>query len=334
MGKTKVAIVSGGYTGEYDISIHTGKNIYTHLETLDKYELYHIVIDKNSWMLKLDDVEYPIDKNDFSAELPSGKLTIDIAFLTIHGTPSEDGKLQGYLDMMGVPYCMSGVLASAITFNKKMANNHLRNTGITHIAESVLIERSSPWSVDSIIKRISLPAFVKPNEGGSSLATFKVANTEELEKAVYEALEFDDQVLVEEFIEGREFSVGVYDDDPKLVALPVTELISKNDFFDYEAKYTQGLADEITPADIPTEISEKIQQQAVEIFGLFQCAYFARIDFIWKKNTQDIYFLEVNTMPGQSDASILPQQIRESGMTLADFYDKMLSLAMKNNSKN
>ncbi len=333
MSKTKVAIVAGGYTGEYEVSIGTAANITKHLGALDKYQLYQVVIDRNNWICNQEFGDYEIDKNDFSVPLPEGKLTFDIAFLTIHGTPSEDGKLQGYLDMIGIPYCMNGVLPSAITFNKKMANNHLRNTGISLVAESLLIQKGQEWSTTRILEKLTLPAFVKPNEGGSSLATFKVVNEEELKKAIYQALEFDDQVLVEEYIAGREFSVGVYEDENGVHALPVTELITQNDFFDYEAKYTQGVTDEVTPADIPTSIQEKIQSQACQIFELFQCQYFVRIDFIWLDNTEDIYFLEVNTMPGQSDNSILPQQIRNAGMQLSEFYDKMLTFAIQNNSK-
>ncbi len=333
MQKPKVAIISGGYTGEYDISIKTGKTITQQLKSLDKYDLYEIVIDRNSWMLQLDDKKWPVDKNDFSVTVDGTKISFDLTFLTIHGTPSEDGKLQGYLEMMGVPYCMCGVLSSALTFNKKMANQHLMHMGVTHVAKSLMISRGDDWSTQKVLGEMQLPLFVKPNEGGSSLATYKVYNDEELEKAVYQGLEFGEQVLVEEYIDGREFSVGVYQDRDSHTALPVTELISDNDFFDYEAKYTQGKADEVTPADIPESIKEKIQSQAVEIFKVFQCSYFVRIDFIWKKDTEDVYFLEVNTMPGQSEASILPQQIRCAGMELSEFYDKMLTLALSKATK-
>ncbi len=333
MSKPKVAIVSGGYTGEYEVSLKTGKTITQHLQSLDKYELYNIIIDRNNWIMQHQGRDYPVDKNDFTVQLGEDKLHFDIAFLTIHGTPSEDGKLQGYLEMMQIPYCMCGVLSSAITFNKKMANEHLMHSGVTKVAQNLMIKRGDTWSTSSILSVLSFPLFVKPNEGGSSLATYKVYNEEELEKAIYQGLEFGKQVLIEEYIEGREFSVGVYESEEGLQALPITELITENDFFDYEAKYTSGKTQEVTPADIPEDIKLKIQKQAVRIFEIFQCSYFVRIDFIWKKDTQDIYFLEVNTMPGQSEASILPQQIRCAGMSLSQFYDKMLSLALHNGDK-
>ncbi len=333
MSLPKVAIVSGGYTGEYEVSINTGNTISRQLALLQKYDLYKVIIDRQNWTLHHEGKQYPIDKNDFSAQIGETKIDFDIVFLTIHGTPSEDGKIQGYLEMISKPYCMSGVLASAITFNKKMANDHLAHLDVTHIARSKMLRRGDTWTADSVMADMSFPVFVKPNEGGSSLATYKVNNAEELEKAIYQGLEFGHQVLIEEYIEGREFSVGVYEEGDTTVALPVTELITENDFFDYEAKYNQEKTQEITPAEIPDEITAKIQDQARQIFEIFQCSYFARIDFIWKKETQDIYFLEVNTMPGQSEASILPQQILCAGIELADFYDKMLSLALQKSHK-
>ncbi len=334
MSRPKIAIISGGYTGEYEISIRTAQNIKKHLESLDKYELYSIFIDKKGWFYTdSDGQQKAVDKNDFTINYEGKTTFMDAVFLCIHGTPGEDGKMGGYLEMMEIPYCMSPIMASALTFHKKMANRVLEGLDFVQVAKSLLLRKQEMCTVDDILAKLALPIFVKPNQGGSSLATNKAKNREELQKAIDEALDFDDEVLLEEFIPGREFSVGVFQKDGKTQALPVTELISKNEFFDFQAKYTAGLTDEITPADIPAELSQEMQRASERIFDLFECEYLARIDFIYHSEQQGLYFLEVNTMPGQSDESILPQQIRQYGMTLPEFYDALISRALKEGAR-
>ncbi len=333
MAKPNIAIVSGGYTGEYEISLKTGENIRKHLESLDKYNLYSIFVDKRGWIYTDEKGQHrSVDKNDFTIIYNGDSISMDAVFICIHGTPGEDGKLGGYLDMMDIPYCMSPVMSSALTFNKKMANRVLANEDFIHVAKSILLKKDDFMTADEILEKLKLPIFVKPNQGGSSLATNKAKTKEELKSAIDEAFDFDEEVLLEEFIAGREFSVGVFKKDGESIALPVTELISSNEFFDFQAKYNPDLTQEVTPADISPELSQEMREATVQIFDLFECDYLSRIDFIYHEAQKALYFLEVNTMPGQSDASILPQQIREYGMSLPEFYDALISRALEEGS--
>ena len=236
-----IALVAGGYSGEYIISIQTAKTIKKHLNT-EKYKVYTIVVTREDWWYENEEgAKISIDKNDFTLTLNGEKIFFDLAFLAIHGTPGEDGRMQGYLDMMGVPYTTCNAIVSALTFNKSYCNKVVKDFGIVNIANSVHLIKDKPYSVGSILEQIQLPMFVKPNESGSSLGVTKVKLVEELLPAIEKAFKEDDQVLIEEFIEGRELTVGVYRINDKIYTLPATEIVSQNEFFDFEAKYTPGV---------------------------------------------------------------------------------------------
>lgn len=319
-----IALVAGGYSGEYVISIQTAKTIKKHLNT-EKYKVYTIVVTREDWWYENGDgAKISIDKNDFTLTLNGEKISFDLAFLAIHGTPGEDGRMQGYLDMMGVPYTTCNAIVSALTFNKSYCNKVVKDFGIVNIANSVHLIKDKPYSVGSILEQIQLPMFVKPNESGSSLGVTKVKLVEELLPAIEKAFKEDDQVLIEEFIEGRELTVGVYRINDKIYTLPATEIVSQNEFFDFEAKYTPGVTNEITPAPINDDIKEKLADKSEYIYRHLNCRGIVRIDYILQAKTNKLFFLEVNTMPGQSDASIVPQQVVAGGITLTEFYNSLV----------
>lgn len=319
-----IALVAGGYSGEYVISIQTAKTIKKHLDT-EKYKVYTIVVTREDWWYENEDgAKISIDKNDFTLTLNGEKISFDLAFLAIHGTPGEDGRMQGYLDMMGVPYTTCNAIVSALTFNKSYCNKVVKDFGIVNIANSVHLIKDKPYSVGSILEQIQLPMFVKPNESGSSLGVTKVKLVEELLPAIEKAFKEDDQVLIEEFIEGRELTVGVYRINDKIHTLPATEIVSQNEFFDFEAKYTPGVTNEITPAPINDDIKEKLADKSEYIYRHLNCRGIVRIDYILQAKTNKLFFLEVNTMPGQSDASIVPQQVVAGGITLTEFYNSLV----------
>ncbi len=319
-----IALVAGGYSGEYIISIQTAKTIKKHLNT-EKYKVYTIVVTREDWWYENEEgAKISIDKNDFTLTLNGEKIFFDLAFLAIHGTPGEDGRMQGYLDMMGVPYTTCNAIVSALTFNKSYCNKVVKDFGIVNIANSVHLIKDKPYSVGSILEQIQLPMFVKPNESGSSLGVTKVKLVEELLPAIEKAFKEDDQVLIEEFIEGRELTVGVYRINDKIYTLPATEIVSQNEFFDFEAKYTPGVTNEITPAPINDNIKEKLADKSEYIYRHLNCRGIVRIDYILQAKTNKLFFLEVNTMPGQSDASIVPQQVVAGGITLTEFYNSLV----------
>ncbi len=322
--KKKIALVAGGYSGEHVISLGTAQTIKANLDD-SRFDVYQIVIDRSSWWHETaDGRKIEVDKNDFSLLLDTGKVNFDAVFIAVHGSPGEDGRFQGYLDMIGLPYTTCGSIVSALTFNKNFCNKILKDYNVVHIAKSVVLYKTSNFSLGVILESLKLPVFVKPNESGSSLGVSKVTAPEELLGAIERAFAEDNQVLIEEFIEGRELTIGVYALKGKIYSLPPTEIVSKNEFFDYEAKYTPGVTNEITPAPIAPAIHELISRKAENIYQLLNCRGVVRMDFILESKTEQLYFLEVNTMPGQSENSIVPQQIRAAGMDLKDFYGKLL----------
>ncbi|MCB0699731.1 MAG: D-alanine--D-alanine ligase [Chitinophagales bacterium] len=318
--KKNIALLAGGYSGEYVISIQTAATIEKNLDK-ERYNIYTIIVTKEGWWYndeKKGRIE--LDKNDFSLTLDNEKITFDLAFIAIHGTPGEDGRMQGYLDMMDVPYTTCNAIVSALTFNKSYCNKVVKDFNIVNIANSVHLIKGEPFSIGSILEQIQLPMFVKPNESGSSLGVTKVKNVEELYPAIEKAFLEDDQVLIEEYIEGRELTVGVYRIGGRLVTLPATEIVSQNEFFDYEAKYTPGVTNEITPAPIDDQVRERLASKSEYIYRHLNCRGVVRMDYILQKGTNKLYFLEVNTMPGQSEASLIPQQVHAAGLSLKDFY--------------
>lgn len=322
--KKKIALVAGGYSGEYVISLGTAKTIEQHLDP-EQYEVYKIIIDRNEWYHETAaGVRIAVDKNDFSLQVGAQKITFDAAFIAVHGSPGEDGRLQGYFDMIGLRYTTCNAIVSALTFNKSFCNKVLKDYHIVNIANSVVLYKSQPYSLGAIMESLKLPVFVKPNESGSSLGVSKVVSPEQLMGAIDKAFAEDNQVLIEEFIEGRELTIGVYALKGKIYTLPPTEIVSKNDFFDYEAKYTPGVTNEITPAPIDNDVLMQLNRKAEGIYLHLNCRGIVRMDFILNKKTNDLFFLEVNTMPGQSENSIVPQQVKASGMDLKTFYGNLL----------
>lgn len=328
--KKNIALLAGGYSGEYVISIKTAETIERNLDS-EKYNTYKIIVDRSGWFYQAQDGKrLEVDKNDFSLTINGEKIKFDAAFIAIHGTPGEDGRLQGYLDMVDVPYNTCNAIVSALTFNKSYCNKVVKAFNIVNIANSVHLIKGEPYSVGNILEQLQLPMFVKPNESGSSLGVSKVKSVEELLPAIEKAFKEDNQVLIEEFIEGRELTIGVYRVDGYLHTLPATEIVSKNEFFDYEAKYTPGVTNEITPAPITDSVKDQLETKAAYIYRHLNCRGVVRMDFILQKGTNKLFFLEVNTMPGQSENSIVPQQVMAAGKTLKDFYGSLIEDTLKN----
>ena len=327
--KKNIALLAGGYSGEYVISIQTAETINKNIDK-ELYNVYTIVVTKDDWWHQdADGNKTSVDKNDFTLTLNGDKITFDLAFIAIHGTPGEDGRMQGYLDMLRIPYTSCNAIVSALTFNKSYCNKVVKDFGVVNIANSVHLIKGEPYSVGSILEQIQMPMFVKPNESGSSLGVTKVKSVEELLPAIEKAFKEDNQVLIEEFIEGRELTIGVYKVAGKMHLLPATEIVSQNEFFDYEAKYTPGVTNEITPAPITNKIKEMLETKSQYIYRHLNCHGIVRMDFILQNQTDKLYFLEVNTMPGMSEASIVPQQIHAAGLTLKECYQALIEDNLK-----
>jgi len=321
--KPKIAFVTGGYSGEAEISYLTAKTIEKNIDP-QKFDHYKIDITREGWFYQLPSGEkISVDKNDFSLAINGEKIHFDVVLNGIHGTPGEDGKLQGYFDMLQLPYTSCDCAISALTFNKRYTVAVASFSGIK-VANSVLLFKNNYQSPDEQVKNLKFPVFVKPNNGGSSIGMSKVnAPSEELGAAIEKAFKEDEQVLVEEFIKGREFTIGVFQTKGKIVALPITEVISKKEFFDYEAKYL-GASLEITPAEIDESLTNQIKKEAVKIYQIFNCHGIVRIDFIYNEEEGAPYMLEINTVPGQTEASLVPQQVKSMGWSLMDFYTALI----------
>lgn len=325
--KKKIAVIMGGDSHERVISFKSAGVVHKHLNK-DKYEPYLVHIDKTQWALVDGDNRYPVDKNDFSVEYNGTKLKFDGVFNAIHGTPGEDGKLQGYFDLLGVPYTSAGVLASALTFNKGICNQFLRKVDGVNIAPSMIIHKGFEVPAKEVLERVGLPCFVKPNNGGSSFGVSKVTKEEELAPAIAKALEHDTQVLVERFVKGTEVTCGILPIKGQLTPLPLTEIVTKSQsgFFDFSAKY-EGMSEEITPARVSDELKQKVQQTTLLVYKAVGLKGLARIDFIIENDTP--YLIEVNTTPGLSEESLVPQQAREHGLSLSELFDAMLEEELK-----
>ncbi len=329
MTKKKIAFVTGGYSGEAVISYKSAVTIENNIDK-DKYDVYKIDVHPTGWWYETEEGEdIAVDKNDFSININGSKITFDSVLIGIHGTPGEDGKLQGYLDMLRIPYTSCDAAVSALTFNKRNTVSVAAFGGIK-VAKSVLLIKNNFISADKIAGELTFPVFIKPNNGGSSIGMSKVNDrSEELGMAIEKAFKEDDQVLVEEFIKGREFTIGVFKSGGNIITLPITEIISKKDFFDYEAKYAAGMSEEITPAAVDEVIAEKIRDNAKLIYNLFDCRGIVRIDFIFNETDQEPYMLEINTVPGQSEASIVPKQVQAMGWPLQEFYSALIEESFK-----
>ena len=324
--KKTIALVTGGYSGEAEISYKSAVTVENNVDK-EKFDLYTIDITPSAWFYtEPNGNKLAVDKNDFSITTGNGKITFDAALMCIHGNPGEDGRLQGYFDMLKIPYTSCDAATSAITFNKRYTVAVASVSGI-RVSRSVLLFKNRFTSPEEIINNLQFPVFVKPNNGGSSIGMSKVNSaSEELGVAIEKAFREDDQVLVEEFIAGRELTIGVFKRNGEIITLPMTEIISKKDFFDYEAKYL-GKSDEITPADVSEDVAEKVRAAAKKIYSIFNCKGIVRIDFIYNEKAGEPFMLEINTVPGQSEASLVPQQVKAMGWTLKEFYTALIEEA-------
>ena len=324
--KPIIAFVTGGYSGEAVISYKSAITIQNNVDT-SKFDVYRVDITPEAWFHPgANGVNYPVDRNDFSLDIDGKKIKFDAVLIGIHGTPGEDGKLQGYFDIVGIPYTSCDAATSALTFNKRYTVAVAAFGGIC-VARSMHLFKHSPVSISEIVARVKMPVFVKPNNGGSSIGMSKVNQTGDLQAALDKAFAEDDQVLVEEFISGREFTIGVFRSHGSVITLPFTEIIAENEFFDYEAKY-EGKSREITPAECDDSTAEKVRSTARKVYEIFNCRGIVRMDFIYNKEADEPYLLEINTVPGQSEASIVPQQVRANGWELKDFYSALIEEAL------
>ena len=326
--RPNIAFVTGGFSGEAEISYKSAITIEKNVDK-DRWNLFKIDIRKEGWFYALSSGEMiEVDKKDFSLNINDELITFDAVLIGIHGTPGEDGKLQGYFDMMHIPYTTCDAATSALTFNKRYTVAVAAFAGIK-VAKSVHLFKPHAHNTNGILDQLKLPVFVKPNNGGSSIGMSKVTESSDLKAALEKAFAEDDQVLVEEFIKGREFTIGVFRSKGEVIPLPITEIRSKKEFFDYEAKYL-GASDEITPADVEEEVAEMVRSEAIKAYGVFNCKGVVRIDFIYNEADKKPYMLEINTVPGQSEASIVPQQVRAMGWTLKDFYTALIEECLHN----
>lgn len=325
--KKKIALVTGGYSGEAQVSYKSAVTVGNNIDR-DKFDVYKVDIHPTGWWYRnVNGERTKVNKDDFSIIHNNEIIHFDAALIIMHGTPGEDGKLQGYFDMLKLPYTSCDAATSAITFNKRYTVAVAAFGGI-NVAKSIHIFKHSPVKAEQILAQLQLPVFVKPNNGGSSIGMSKVNKPEELESAMGKAFTEDDQILIEEFISGREFTIGVFKYKGHINVLPITEIVAHNEFFDFEAKY-QGKSEEFTPAQITDDVKEKLEAAAKQVYEILNCRGVVRIDFIYNQESGKPYMLEVNTIPGQTDASVIPQQVKVLGRTLKDFYTDVIEAAFQ-----
>lgn len=328
--KNTIALVTGGFTGESVVSFKSAGFVETQIDQ-SKYEVYKIIILKDSWYYEdINAVKHPVDKNDFTITLNGQKIRFDAAFIMLHGSPGEDGRLQGYFDMLGIPYTSCDALTSSITMNKGYSKAIVNGIKDLHVARSIQLFENSAIASADLLASLELPLFIKPNNGGSSIGMSKVKQADELPEALNKAFKEDTQVLVEEFIQGREFSIGVYNTRNGIKVLPATEVIPSNDFFDYEAKYTPGATEEITPGRMTDEEKLRVERIVTDIYLRLNCKGMVRIDYFLQKDTSNFYFVEINTIPGQTAQSFIPQQVRAAGLNISEFYGELIEMALQN----
>ena len=314
--KRTIAIAAGGDTSEYEVSLRSAQGIYSFLDK-EKYTAYIVQMRGTDWHVQLEDGTLAaIDRNDFSFRLPDGsKINFDFVYITIHGTPGEDGLLQGYLDMLHLPYSCCGVLPASLTYNKFACNQYLHAFGV-RIADSLLLRRGQAITDNEVVEKIGLPCFIKPNLGGSSFGVTKVKTPGEIQPAITKAKEESPETVIEAFMDGTEITCGCYKTRQRSVVLPITEVVSHHEYFDYDAKYC-GDSDEITPARIPDELADRVKQLTSAIYDILGATGIIRVDYIITESNK-INLLEVNTTPGMTATSFIPQQVRAAGMTMQE----------------
>ena len=319
--KRNIAIVCGGDSSEHDVSMRSAQGLYSFFDK-ERYNIYVVDVKGQDWHVDLQNGDTAkIDKNDFSFKMDGKTVTFDYAYITIHGTPGENGLMQGYFELLHIPYSTSGVLVEAMTFDKYVLNNYLRGFGV-NVAESVLLRRGEEekYSDEEIEKRIGMPCFVKPAADGSSFGVSKVKNADQLAPALRVAFMESDEVMVESFMKGTEISIGCYKTKDKAVVFPATEVVTSNEFFDYDAKYN-GQVQEITPARLSPETTKRVEEETSRIYDILHCNGIIRIDYIISKDADGndkINMLEINTTPGMTATSFIPQQVRAAGLDIKD----------------
>ena len=315
MKKRTIAIVAGGDSSELVVSLRSAQGIYSFIDK-EKYHLYIVEMEGKRWEVVLPNgSKTPIDRNDFSFIEGEKKRKFDFAYITIHGTPGENGILQGYFDLIGMPYSSCNVLASAITFNKFTCNQYLKGFGI-RVSESMILRKGFEILDEEVINKVGLPCFIKPNAGGSSFGVTKVKTKEEIQPAIEKAFGESDEVMFEAFMKGTEITCGCYKTKDKEVVFPITEVVTSNEFFDYDAKYN-GQVEEITPARIPEETAERVRLLTSAIYDILGCSGIIRIDYIITEG-EKVNLLEINTTPGMTATSFIPQQVRAAGLDIKD----------------
>lgn len=326
--KRIIAIVAGGDSSEHDVSMRSAEGIYSFIDK-DKYTLYIVELTKKKWEALLPDgSRAPIDKNDFSFSHDGQKVKPDFAYITIHGTPGENGILQGYFELLGIPYSTCDVLVSAMTFSKFTLNQYLKGFGV-RVAESLLVNKRHGISDQDVIEKIGLPCFIKPNASGSSFGVTKVKTADQIQPALKEAFAESDDVMIEAFMDGIELANGCYKTRDKSVVLPITEVVSKNEFFDYNAKY-KGEVTEITPARLSPELTDRVQKLTSAIYDILGCKGIVRVDYIITEG-EKINMLEINTTPGMTATSFIPQQVRAAGIDIKDVMTDIIEDSFQNN---
>ena len=329
--KRNIALVTGGYSSESltsltSVSFKSASNVFEHIDS-ENWSCHIIDINENGWFYTNENnKQAEVNKNDFSIKLNNEKINFDLVFICLYGTPGGDGKIQGYLDCLSIPYTTSSFVNSAIMCNKYYTVAIASHAGI-NVSKSIKIHKNK-YDKDKILNQLTLPVFVKPNNGGGSIGVTKVIHADELSAGLETAFKEEDEVLVEEFIDGREFTVGVIKLKTDIVVLPITEIISNNAFFDFKAKY-EGESKEITPANISKEMSDKLVNTSKYIYDTFDCKGVVRIDYIYSNILDAPVMLEINFLPGQTKQSIIPQQVCSMGWNLKDFYSMIIENALQ-----
>lgn len=322
--KKNIAIIMGGYSSEYKISLKSGNVVFNTLDK-DKFNAYRIHIFKDKWVyVDSNDTEFTIDKNDFSVTVDGLKITFDCVFNAIHGSPGEDGSMQSYFKLINMPQTSCDAYQSGLTYNKRDCLSVLKPYNIL-TAESYFINQGDAINEQAIVDKVGLPCFVKANKAGSSFGISKVHKIENLQKAIDVAFKEDDEIIIESFLDGVEVSVGVITHNGEITVLPITEIVSENDFFDYEAKYL-GKSQEITPARLTQEQEDKVNAVSKKIYEVLKMKGYTRSEFIFKNN--EPHLLEINTVPGLTNASILPQQAEKAGISMAELFESAINEAL------
>nr|MBC7612772.1 D-alanine--D-alanine ligase [Pseudopedobacter sp.] len=326
--KKNIALLAGGFTGESVVSLKSAQQIDSQLDR-NLFEVFKVIVTEESWFYQHSDREnIEIDKNDFSLTIHGHKIIFDVVFIIIHGSPGEDGKMQSYFDLLKIPYTTCDATTSALTMNKGYTKAVVQGINGLNTANSIQLFKQDETNQPEIESQLKLPLFIKPNNGGSSIGMSKVNGWGDLKSALNKAFDEDSQILVEEFIRGREFTVGIYQHHFEVIVLPITEIKSSKEFFDYEAKYTTGITEETTPADLSEEQTIKVGEIVKAVFLKLNCKGVVRVDFILQDFTEEFFFIEINTVPGQSTNSIIPQQVKAAGMNMKDFYSLLIHEAL------